>query len=42
MEKNNVLPLSGREELSDPLTDLLRSGGRKLIEEAVEAEPERS
>lgn len=38
MEKNNVLELSGREAMSDPLTDLLRSGARKLIEDAVEAE----
>jgi len=40
MEKNNVITLSGREAISDPLTDLLRSGARKLIEEAVEAEME--
>jgi len=38
MNKNNVIEFSGREEIIDPLTDLLRSGARKLIEEAVESE----
>jgi len=38
MENSNVLKLSGRAAMPDPLTDLLRSGARKLIEEAVEVE----
>jgi len=40
MGKNNVVEFSGREEISDPLTDLLQSGARQLIMQAVEAEVE--
>ncbi len=38
MSKSNVIELSGREESGDPLTALLRTGARTLIERAVEAE----
>jgi len=38
MKKNNVIDLSSREENADPLTDLIRRGARKLIEQAIEAE----
>lgn len=38
MSKNNVVRLSGREAIADPLTDLLRTGAEQLIYRAVEAE----
>ena len=39
MDKNTIVELKKRDEISeDPLTELLRSGARKLIAEAVEAE----
>ena len=38
MKKNNVLEFAGRDTISDPLTDLLRSGAQQLINQAVEAE----
>lgn len=38
MNKSNVVELSGRAKNADPLTELLRQGARKLIQEAVEAE----
>lgn len=38
MNKSNVIEFSGREEIADPLTDLLRQGARDLIQRAVEAE----
>ncbi len=38
MNKNNVVELTGREEIADPLTELLREGARDLIQQAVEAE----
>lgn len=38
MGKNNVIKLSGRDTLSDPLTELLRTGAERLIYQAVEAE----
>lgn len=38
MSKSNLIELSGREESGDPLTALLRTGARTLIERAVEAE----
>ncbi len=38
MTKNSVLEFAGREAISDPLTALLRSGARQLINQAVEAE----
>lgn len=38
MNKNNIVELEGREQNADPVTQLLRSGAKKLIEQAVEAE----
>ncbi len=40
MEENNVFGLSGRGTIADPLTDLLRTGARQLLVQAVEAELE--
>jgi len=38
MNKNTVIELSGREQFSDQLTELLRTGARQLIQQAVETE----
>jgi putative transposase len=38
MGKSNVVELEGRAGARDPLTELLRSGARRLIQQAVEAE----
>ena len=38
MSKNNVVGLTGRDSIIDPLTDLLRTGAEQLIYQAVEAE----
>ena len=38
MSKDNVVSLAAPAEVSDPLTDLLRGGARRLIEAAVTAE----
>lgn len=38
MGKSSVIDLAGREENRDPLTELLRSGAKKLIQQTVEAE----
>jgi putative transposase len=38
MKKSNVIDLLSREENLDPLTDLIRQGARKLIEQAIAAE----
>ena len=38
MRKNNVVKLSGRDEIIDPLTELLKTGAEQLIYQAVEAE----
>lgn len=38
MKENNVIEFAGREQFSDPLTELLRTGARQLIQAAVEAE----
>jgi transposase-like protein len=38
MSKNNVVKLTGRDTIVDPLTELLRSGAEQLIYQAVEAE----
>jgi putative transposase len=38
MNKNTVVELRGREERTDPLTELLRVGAQQLIHQAVEAE----
>ncbi len=40
MSKTNVVEVSGRETIADPLTDLLRVGAERLIYRAVEAELE--
>lgn len=40
MEDNRVVEFAGREAITDPLTDLLRSGARRLIMHAIEAEVE--
>jgi len=42
MEKHTVVTLKDREriEVEDPLTDLLKSGARKLLEQAIETELE--
>jgi putative transposase len=38
MNKSNVIELGGRAESTDPLTELLRSGARQLLQQAIEAE----
>ncbi|MCU7902019.1 MAG: IS256 family transposase, partial [Candidatus Thiodiazotropha sp. (ex Lucinoma aequizonata)] len=38
MGKNNVVKLTGRDTISDPLTELLRTGAERLIYQAVEVE----
>jgi transposase-like protein len=38
MSKNNVVKLTGRDTIIDPLTELLRTGAEHLIYQAVEAE----
>ena len=38
MSKNNVVKLVGRDTITDPLTELLRTGAEQLIYQAVEAE----
>ena len=38
MNKSNVIELAGRVESTVPLTELLRSGARQLLQEAIEAE----
>ena len=40
MAKSNVVEVSGREAIADPLTELLRAGAERLIHRAVEAELE--
>lgn len=40
MTNNNIIELSGRDEITDPLSALLRTGARQLIQSAVEAELE--
>jgi hypothetical protein len=40
VDKNNIVELGGREQIVDPVTQLLRNGARRLIEQAVEAELE--
>jgi len=40
MKESNVVEIVGREGISDPLTELLRAGARKLIECAIESELE--
>ena len=38
MSKNNVVKLTGRDAIIDPLTELLRTGAERLVYQAVEAE----
>ena len=38
MDKTNVFEFQGREPIADPLTELLRSGARQLLQQAIEAE----
>ena len=38
MSRSNVVGLSDRVRGTDPLTELIRSGARQLIQQAVEAE----
>ena len=38
MNKHNVIEFAGRDPTADPLTQLLRTGARQLIQQAVEAE----
>ncbi|MCU7896103.1 MAG: hypothetical protein KZQ62_15180 [Candidatus Thiodiazotropha sp. (ex Lucinoma aequizonata)] len=38
MRKNNVLKLTGRDTISDPLRELLRTGAERLIYQVVEVE----
>ena len=38
MNKINVIDLEGRARSTDPLTDLLRSGARQLLQQAIETE----
>ena len=40
MEMSNIVDFSSRDEISDVLTDLLRTGAQQLIASAVEAELE--
>jgi putative transposase len=38
MNKNTVVELTGRDQFSDGLTELFRTGMRQLIQQVVEAE----
>ena len=38
MNENRVVALRQKEEIDDPLTEILRTGARRLIAQAVEAE----
>ena len=38
MKKNNVIQYKNPEEVSDPLTEILRIGAKKLLSEAIDAE----
>ncbi len=38
MIENSVIPFKNPEQIEDPLTDLLKTGARQLIQQAVEAE----
>lgn len=38
MSKNNVVDLAGRDQVVDPLSELLRAGAGQLIYQAVEGE----
>ena len=38
MDKNNVVDFQDREGISNPLTELLKSGARRLLMQAIETE----
>jgi hypothetical protein len=38
MDDATIIDLTGRDTVTDPLTDLLRKGARELLQAAVEAE----
>ncbi|WP_299944893.1 hypothetical protein [uncultured Microbulbifer sp.] len=38
MDKNTVVKFTDRQEIADPLIELLRQGARELLQKAVEAE----
>ena len=38
MKKNTVVELAGRDTIPDPLTEMLKAGARRLLQQAVEAE----
>jgi transposase-like protein len=38
MNENKVVSLRQKDEIDDPLTDILRSGAKRLVQQAVEAE----
>src|SRR6202167_346962 len=38
MHENRVVPLRQPDEIDDPLTEILRSGAKRLVQQAVEAE----
>jgi transposase-like protein len=38
MSEDKVVPFRQKDEIDDPLTEILRSGAKRLIEQAVEAE----
>ena len=38
MTEHKVVPLRQKDEIDDPLTEILRAGAKRLIEQAVEAE----
>jgi len=38
VKKNTVVGLAGRDTIADPLTEMLRTGARQLIQQAVETE----
>ncbi len=38
MSKDNVVSLPSPEGVEDPLTELLRAGAKRLIQQAIEAE----
>ncbi|MCS3453789.1 hypothetical protein M2222_009316 [Bradyrhizobium elkanii] len=39
-EHSNIVPLRQRDEIDDPLTNILRSGARQLLAQAVDMEAE--
>jgi len=38
MSKDNVVAIQSPEGVEDPLTELLRTGAKRLIQQAIEAE----